>query len=169
MAGFQCSTCGEFHEELPMSLGAPAPALWYSIPEADRERRAELSSEQCVVDDEHFFLLGRLLLPVTDGPESFAWLAWVSLSEENFIRASDLWETAGRENEPENFGWLQSALPYEPSTLNLKTMVQTQPVGERPTIRLDLTDHPLYIEQQQGVSMGRVKEIVEVALHASST
>ena len=118
-----------------MCLGAQAPAMWLSLPEPERESRGELSSDQCVIDDSHYFFLGRIILPVSDGPEPFVWLAWVSLSEENFLRASELWDSKGRENEPAYFGWLQSALPYEPTTLNLKTMVQTQPVGERPIMK----------------------------------
>lgn len=165
MTGFVCATCGEFHDQLPMCFGARAPALWETIPEPEKETRAELSSDQCVIDGEHFFVLGRILLPVVDGTEPFVWLAWVSLSEKNFLRMSDLWQTEGRESEPPYFGWLQSALPYHPSTLNLKTTVRTMPVGERPLIELELTDHPLSQEQHNGITMARVQQITETALH----
>lgn len=163
--GFTCATCGEYHAELPMCFGQPAPALWLQMSDAERARRGELSSEQCVIDDEHFFVLGRIILPVVDGPGPFCWLAWVSLSEENFLRASELWYTEGRESEPPYFGWLQSSLPYGSTTLNLKTHVHTQPLGERPLIELEPTDHPLSIEQQRGITMVRVREIAEAALH----
>ena len=165
MKGFVCATCGQYHDELPMCFGAHAPALWLSLPEAERATRAELNSDQCVVDGEHFFVLGRIILPVIDGPGPFVWLAWVTLSEKNFLRAGELWHTQGRENEPSYFGWLQSALAYEPTTLNLKTNLQTMPVGERPTITLQPTDHPLSIEQQRGITMARVQQIAEAALH----
>jgi len=164
--GFTCTTCGQYHNDLPMCFGQPAPALWLQMSEAEREERGELSSDQCVVDDRHYFVLGRILLPVVDGPEPFCWLAWVSLSEKSFRRASDLWHTAGRESEPPYFGWLQSALPYNPSTLSLKTHVHTQPLGARPLIELEMTDHPLSIEQHRGITMARVREIAEAALHA---
>ena len=167
MPGFRCATCGEFHEELPMCLGSPAPALWFSIPEEERERRALLSSDQCVVDDKHFFILGRLEIPVHGSSQPFVWLTWVSLSEKNFLRASELWETEGRESEPPYFGWIQSALPYSEPTLSLKSEVVTQPLGERPLIRLEPTDHPLAVEQREGITMERVQQIVARALHAS--
>jgi len=163
--GFTCSTCGEYHDQLPMSFGANAPAIWLSMSEAERTSRGELTSDQCVVDDKHFFVLGRILLPVVDGPSPFAWLAWVSLSEKNFLRSCELWESEGREVEPPYFGWLQSALPYEPTTLSLKTSVQTMPVGERPNIILEPSDHPLSIEQKHGITMARVQKIVEACLH----
>lgn len=165
MPGFVCTTCGLFHEELPMCLGPAAPALWYSIPEAERRKRCELSSDQCIVDNEHFFIVGRIVIPVIDGPSPFVWLAWVSLSEQNFLRASELWHSPGRESEAPYFGWLQSLLPYEPSTLNLKTSVHTMPVGERPLIELEPTGHPLAVEQRDGIRMSRVQEIIEGALH----
>jgi hypothetical protein len=163
---FTCTTCGQHHKDLPMCFGRTAPALWLQMSEAEREERGELSSDQCVVDDQYYFVLGRIILPVVDGPEPFCWLAWVSLSQKNFLRASELWHIEGRESEPPYFGWLQSALPYNPSTLNLKTQVHTQPVGERPLIELEFTEHPLSVEQRRGITMARVREIAEVVLHA---
>jgi hypothetical protein len=165
MSGFQCATCGEYHDDLPMCLGAPAPALWYSLSETERGENSGLSSDQCVIQGQHFFVLGRLLLPVIDGPGPFVWLVWVSLSEASFLRVNELWEQEGREGEPAYFGWLQSALPYEPTTLKLKTSVQTSPVGERPVVTLEASDHPLSVEQRNGITMARVREIVEAALH----
>ena len=152
-----------------MVLGSPAPALWFSIPESERTERAELSSDQCIIDDEHFFILGQISIPVHDSAQTFTWLAWVSLSEENFNRASELWDAEGRESEPAYFGWLQSALPYQPSTLSLKTLVKTQPVGERPLIEIEPSDHPLSLEQRHGITLQRVQKIAEAALHGSRT
>lgn len=148
-----------------MSFGPLAPALYFSIPENERDTRCLLSSDQCIIDEEHFFILGRIVLPVLDGPEPFIWLAWVSLSEKNFNRAAGLWNEVGREREPPYFGWLQSALPYKDSTINLKTMVHTQPVGERPLIELEETGHQLAIEQRHGITTSRIREIAEAALH----
>ena len=167
MQGYQCSTCDEFHSGLPFSYGSPAPASYFDIPENERDDRVVLSSDQCIIDDEYFFILGLLEIPVLDADEDlFSWNVWVSLSEENFNRASDLWETAGREKEPPYFGWLSTSLPcYEGNTLLLKTNVHTRPVGERPFIELELTDHPLSIEQRNGLSMKRVQEIAEHTLH----
>jgi hypothetical protein len=152
-----------------MVLGSPAPAAWFDIPEAEREQRAQLSSDQCIVDDEHFFILGQLEIPVHDSLLPFTWLVWVSLSEASFERASDLWDAEGREAEPPYFGWLQSALPYHLSTLALKAAVHTQPVGKRPLIELEQTDHPVSLEQRHGISFERVQQIVEAAIHGHRT
>lgn len=167
MDGYKCSICEEIHPGLPFSYGSPWPRPAYDVPEDEREKRVELSSDQCVIDEEHFFILGRVEIPVIDAEEkTFSWNAWVSLSRENFLRASDLWEVEGRESEPPYFGWLSTTLPcYEPDTFLLKTHVHTRPIGERPFIELEPTDHPLAIEQRNGITFKRVQEIAECVLH----
>ncbi len=166
-AGFQCATCGQWHEDVPLCFGPSAPALWFSIPEPERESRCHLSSDQCIVDEKAFFVLGRLEIPIVNSEESFTWLVWVSLSESNFDRASELWNKPGREAEPAYFGWLSSSLPYEPSTLNLKVNLHTRPVGERPYVELQESEHPLSVAQREGMHMYEVQALVERLLHGA--
>jgi hypothetical protein len=65
-------------------------------------------------------------------------------------------------------GWLMANLScYEPSTLNLATVVHTRPVGLRPLVELEPTDHPLAVEQREGITLARVQEIAEQNLHAA--
>ncbi|MDC4206500.1 MAG: DUF2199 domain-containing protein [Candidatus Manganitrophus sp.] len=168
--GFNCTTCGQYHDELPMCFGPDAPVPWIIIPEHERAQRGELSSDQCVIDDEHFFVLGRIEIQIQGSSDIFCWLAWVSLSRENFERSSELWEAEGRESELPYFAWLMSSLPgYPETTLNLKTHLHTRPVGERPFIELEPTDHLLAIEQREGISLRRVQEIVEIAMHGNAS
>jgi hypothetical protein len=125
-----------------------------------------LSSDQCVIQGQAFFVRGLIEIPVTDLDEVFSWGVWVSLSHEKFARAAELWETPGRESEPPYFGWLSTDLPiYSPSTINLKTNLHTRPVGQRPLIELEPTDHPLAVEQRSGITMARVQQIAEALLH----
>lgn len=148
-----------------MCYGAPAPVSWEAVPPGERARRGELSSDQCVIDDQFFFVLGRLEIPVTGLAEPFCWLVWVSLSEENFMRTCEMWETEGRESEPPYFGRLNTSLPCHPNTLDLKTHVQTRPVGQRPSVILEPAEHPLAVEQRNGITPARVRELAECVLH----
>jgi hypothetical protein len=148
-----------------MHYGAPAPFPWFSIPAAERDQRCLLSSDQCIIDDQHYFVVGNLEIPVHGIDERFSWDVWVSLSAENFARACELWEQPGRESEPPYFGWLSTALPGYPDTVNLKTLVHTREVGRRPFIELEPTDHPLAVEQREGITRERVQEIAELVLH----
>jgi hypothetical protein len=168
MTGFECSTCGKWHDELPMSFGADAPYHYSVVAPEEREWRVHLGSDQCVIDGQHYFVRGCLEIPVLDAGESFIWGVWVSLSEANFERMSKLWERLGRENEPAYFSWLSTSVPCYPDTLNLKAHVHNRPLGERPLVELEPTEHPLAVEQRDGITMARVKEIVECVMHDST-
>jgi hypothetical protein len=167
MPGFRCRRCGEWHDDLPMHHGAAAPAYWYSIPEDEREERADLTSDLCVIDGQHFFIVGNLELPLIGSEQRFSWDVWVSLSQANFKRAYRLWDQPGREAEPPYFGWLSTSLPGYPETLSLKTHVHTREVGRRPFVELEPTDHPLAVEQREGITLERVREIAQLVLHGA--
>lgn len=164
--GFTCTTCGAIHDSYPLCYGPSAPEIWYTIPEQERESRCELSSDQCIVDGKYFFVLGRLEIPIPETGEEFVWLAWVSLSEKNFKRACELWETEGRETEPPCFAWFSSALPYEKTTLHLEAILHTRPLGERPAIELQECDHPLYSLQRHGMSLAELQALTEKLMHS---
>ena len=163
---FVCRRCGGRHHGLPMSYGTQAPAYW--DPSLAGDESSMLEQEQCVIKAEHFFVRGRLVIPVTgaDPGTEFDWGAWVSLSRDNFTRALSLWTTAGHEREQPYFGWLSNELPmYQPSTLSMKTLVHTKAAGQRPLIELEPTDHPLAVEQRTGITLARVQGIAETLLH----
>lgn len=163
--GYLCRTCGKFHADLPMEFGADAPVAYYSIPQDERGARIELTSDICLIDKDEFFVRGSLEIPVLDGPRPFVWGVWTSLSKANFKRMAEAWETPGRESEPPYFGWLCTSLPMYPETLLLKTNVHTRPIGRRPFVELEPTEHPLAVEQRHGITMDRVREIAEALLH----
>lgn len=164
--GFRCSCCGAHHPELPMNYTTEAPAVW--DPAFATADDCLLSSDQCVIRAQHYFVKGLIEIPVLDSDEIFSWAVWVSLSSENFSRATELWNTIGRETERPYFGWLTTDLPvYSPTTLELKTRVHTRPVGERPFVELEPTGHPLAVEQRTGITRDRVREIAEAMLHTS--
>jgi hypothetical protein len=165
MQGFTCQTCGKHHGELPLNYRTLAPALWFTLPESERKKRAILSSDQCEIDKQYFFITGNIDIPILDSDQIFCWTVWVSLSANNYERACKKWQKEGRESEPSCFGWLSTALPTYPDTLNLKTNVHTRPVGFRPNIELEYSDHPLAIEQREGITWERVKEIAEYVYH----
>lgn len=166
MGGYRCHICGKDHDEPPFAFGAEYPASWYAVPEAERSSRCESTPDFCTIDGTLFFVRGNIEISVFDTHQRFSWGVWVSLSETSFKRSLQLLTTAGREREAPYFGWLNTFLPLYPETLNLKTLVHTQPVGTRPLIELEPTDHPLAVEQRQGISLQRVREIASKLLHA---
>jgi hypothetical protein len=162
---YVCKTCGQFHAELPMDFSAQVPDPYLAVPVKERKARCKLSSDLCMIDGKHFFIRGCLEIPVVDGPRPFVWGVWTSLGKKHFHRTIEMWDTPGKENEPPYFGWLSTSLPVYPNTLRLKTKVHTQPGNLRPLVELEPTAHPLAVEQRDGISMDRVREIAEALLH----
>ena len=162
---FQCSCCGEMLDGPAMAWHFDAPEQWLALSEEDREQLGELTSDQCVIEREHFFVRGIIEIPVLDGAEEFSWGVWVSLSAKNYDRAGELWNDPGRVNEPPYFGWLCNSIPGYPDTLFLKTNVHTREVGVRPYIELQPSDHPLSIEQRDGITMAAVRAFAERMHH----
>lgn len=124
-----------------------------------------LTDDYCVIEDEDFFIRGCIEIPVLDHAEPLLWGVWVSLSKANFDRESLLAQDPKRVDEPPYFGWLSSRIEIYPDTASLKTHVHTQAVGKRPLIELEPTDHPLAVEQREGISEARLIEIAESIEH----
>ncbi|WP_078661708.1 DUF2199 domain-containing protein [Streptomyces sp. NRRL B-24484] len=163
--GYSCACCGGRHGDVPMNFSSPAPVHWDGSLATDPD--SLLTDDRCVIEGEHFFVRGMVELPVIGSDEVFSWGVWVSLSAGSYARSVEVWDEPGRENEPSAFGWFSTELPvYRPTTVNLKTRVHTRPVGERPWIELEPTDHPLAVEQRTGITMGRVREIADAVLNA---
>ena len=155
-----CHCCGKQHNELPLAMGHESPDPWLGLSDAERESRGEISSDACIIDGQHFFVLGCLDIPIIGSTDVFRWLAWVSVSEKSFVRIGDLWETDIRDTEPPFFGWLSNRISSYPNTFALKTNLYLRNHGARPFIHLEPTDHPLAVEQREGISLKRVEEIV---------
>lgn len=162
--GFECTTCGAYHVGIP-SFGWPYPIQYLQVPEAERERRVRLTSDVCVIDAAWFFVRGCLEIPVRDHDEPLSWGVWCSLSRESFVRYETRYDDVGREAGESFFGWLCSAVPGYPDTQQLKTMVRIRPWPTRPFVELEPTGHPLAVEQREGITLARVRQIAESVPH----
>lgn len=160
--GFVCSCCGEYISEAPLAWHADAPLVWDSISPENRSELGELTPDQCVINDEDFFVKGLVEIPILGSDEVFSWGIWVSLSRSNFERCQRLWEDPARVDEPSYFGWFCNSLPVYPETLHLNTNVHTREVGVRPFVEIQGSEHPLAIEQQNRITMARVQEIASL-------
>ena len=161
---WKCHICGIEHDDLPDCFGieSPWPAL---VPEAEFEARVELTRDQCVVDGEHFFVRGHIQIPIHGREEPLAFSVWASLSEKSFLHMNDRWDAPDRDTDPPYFGWLCSPISVYPSTIHLKLSVQSRSLGLTPLFALEPTDHPLAIEQQQGITEARWHQIAHQLQH----
>ncbi len=164
MFSFKCTSCGEVHEGMP-SFGAHAPLSYYEVPTEERENRCHLGTDDCVIDEEFFFVRGCLEIPVIGEVEPFSWGVWVSLSQANYLQWVKYNESEKRSHIGPFFGWLNAWIKPYPDTISLKTNVHLRDDGIRPFIELQSTDHPLAIEQRMGITVERVAELYAQMMH----
>jgi hypothetical protein len=163
---YYCSGCHKWHDTLPLSFSVKAPLAVTRVPASELEERVVITRDQCVIDNEDFYLRGRIVVPILGLDEPFIWGVWAEISPKTFIRTHDLWNTPGRELEPPYRGWLDTDLPLYGTTINLEVQIKTQPVGRRPHFEIVPQDRPLSVEQRTGITLARVQEIA--ALHCAA-
>ncbi|MBN9299894.1 MAG: DUF2199 domain-containing protein [Filimonas sp.] len=163
---FTCACCGKVYDIIPLCFGSDFPEYYFSIPPNEREDRIELLQSLCVVDEEHFFHRGRLTIPIIDHTEDLIFNVWTSISKSNYDIRVNLWEDPKRIEQKPYFGWLQTIVPQYGETINIKTIAQEQEVGLIPKIISIEEDHPLTIDQENGITYTKALQIVTSILQA---
>jgi hypothetical protein len=154
---YSCATCGQTHTGLP-DVGYRWPDPYFDVPEVERSKRITATSDVCSIDDRDFFIRGVLFIPIKDQLEAFGLGVWVSQKRENFHKYLQNFDT---DEIGPFFGWLSNSIPfYSPNTWALKTMAHFQGFNQRPLIKLEPSDHPLFRDYSDGISLDRAWEIV---------
>lgn len=177
---FKCADCGNIHRGSP-SFGYQKPAYVFDVPEEERDARVELSGDFCRIlpgeadEDRTVYHCIRCILeiPIHGAAEPFLWGVWATQSEESFARYRDTFDTD--QSGVTTFGWLAVVMPSYKRTApgepleHLKCNVQWQGAkngrGQRPLIEIQECDHPLYVDQRDGVSWDRAIEIARAMMH----
>lgn len=153
------------HAEVPICFGIEAP--WRAlVPEYEVTQRVALNADQCIVDMEHFFIRGHINIPIEGRGEPLTFSVWSSVSEQSFRHISERWSEPDRATDPPYFGWLCSPIRFYPDTLHLKLSVQSRLLGLTPLFTVEPTEHPLAIDQHQGITIQRWHMIAHELLHA---
>ncbi len=162
---FKCGTCSKIHKGMP-TFAWKFPVAVEDIPPAERPNRVKLGSDVCVIDGKEFFIRGCIEISVIGLEQPFMWGTWVSVDKKSYKRYLELFDAEGQEKEPPFFGWLNHTPPGYPREEPYTAMLFLRPMPLRPAIVLETSDHPLSMEQRHGISIERLKEIVETVLHS---
>ena len=167
-----CPCCGVKHAGL-FDLACARPDLWPGSKKARpnwdvlRARKSFsdniLTEDFCILDGEHFFVRCLLRLPIVGEEDFFGFGVWSTLSRANFELYVDTFDSDEQDSLGPWFGWFSNQLKGYPDTLHLKCHVRPQADGKRPFVELEPTEHPLAIEQREGITFDRVLELY--ALH----
>ncbi len=90
---------------------------------------------------------------------------WSSLSKDNFDLYLKTFDSGEQGSLGPWFGWFSNRLLDYPETLSLKCQVHPRDGRIRPWIKLEPTEHPLAIEQQQGITFDRILELYALSGH----
>lgn len=161
---FRCQVCDEWHEGLP-DIGFDAPLHYHQLSDEEQDTIATKSSDLCSINDQDYFVRGVIEIPIRGRDDLFGIGAWVSLKEENFRRYVALYDADDPAGEGPYFGWLCNRIAGYPDTLALKTHLHLRPAPARPSIEIEPTDHPLALQQRDGISRAEIQALIERALH----
>jgi hypothetical protein len=171
-AGLRCASCGQRHRGL-MDLAIDHPGLWPAERLGERApnsavygRTDVLSPDFCVIGGQDYFVRCVLRLPIAGVKEQmFSYGVWSSLSEANFKLYVDSFDSPRQGELGPWFGWFSNSLKGYPETASLKCYVHPQNDGQRPSLELEPTDHPLAVEQREGVTLDRLFDIFALNGH----
>lgn len=168
---WSCTACGQQHHGL-FDLACSRPDHWQGSeiqrPNAEAlTSRHFLSEDFCILDGEHFFVRSVLPIPLLgSGGGTFAFGVWSTLSESNFERYRETFDSGDQGALGPWFGWFSNRLRGYPDTLNLKCQVHPRAWRRRPWIEITLQDHPLAVEQRTGITLERLAEVLGLYGHS---
>lgn len=165
-----CPHCNCVHNGL-FDLGVDRPIVWSdpgdALPNsAITESDHVLTEDFCILQGQNFFVRGVAYLPIIGAQDSFFGLGvWSSLSKANFDLYVSQFDDGGSEDSGPWFGWFSNNLKGYPDAFRLKCNVHPQSGGRRPHIELEETDHPLSVEQRQGITFDRILDLYALNGH----
>ncbi|WP_232274787.1 DUF2199 domain-containing protein [Paenibacillus sp. 481] len=138
-----------------IQAGCTAPYYVAEIEPWEREERCVLSAGKCIIDNEYYYVRGRLTAPNGNGRGNVHWDVWIQVSGQQY----DALLTTCSLQEQTLAGKLSSAIPGYPDTLALPVTIKWQPRKSVLDVHVDNSDHLLAIEQRQGLSFQRWLEL----------
>ncbi len=151
-----------------MDVAFGSPYYWTTVPQPERTQRTELTSDLCSIDNEDFFIRGILLVPIRGTDEHFGWGLWTSVSKANFDRYRETFDSHEQSALGTFTGYISNQIDAYPNLLQLVVRAHLQDDNQRPKLELEPTDHPLAVDQREGISQDRVVQLVTPYLHPAN-
>lgn len=158
-SGYQCSMCGQHHDDLLTDQAYKLPDAVWAIPERDRAEKARFNSDLCQMG-ERYFIRCVLGVPFTESEGEFGWGAWAEVDWSTFERYLELYDEDGS-GEPPKDGILANDLPPYPSSIGSPVKIQFRDPTKRPRLSLLPEDFSLLAdEQRKGIDDKRWHDIL---------
>jgi hypothetical protein len=167
---YRCPSCTDKHAGFP-ALAYALPDVIFALSPTDKERRAVVSGDLCVLDDIRYFVRCVLRVPVHACADELEYGPWVELDVRDFCRYSVHFNGGGHPAWTAAEGRLANAFPAPGSlvtrggnplsTLNLACVIRAaEDPAHRPIVEVVDYTHPIYNDQTDGIPLPRAMEIV---------
>ena len=163
--GFTCSVCGEYHDEQLLDIRAGLPDPVFELDDTERDARADVGDDWCVLDDERFFVRGLVELPVPALRDQFRFGAWVEVARDDFAKLGRLWHDPGGLRHPPFAATLANELRPYAGTAGLPVLLRLEDVERLPSIEVLDGEHPLGRDQRDGVDEPAVHRLAATVRH----
>ena len=170
---WRCANCEQWHSGI-FDLGCFAPDFWQGpvvlSDNSDLNFDGDFLSEDfCVIDAKHFFIRCVFSFPLVGSDGRFGFGVWSSLSRANFDAYVHGFDDGMQADLGPWFGWFSNRLAGYPDTISLKAVVQPQDDRQRPNLSLaaDHAEHPLAVEQRDGMTFERLLDIYSLYGHGA--
>jgi hypothetical protein len=158
---YRCPSCTDKHEGFP-ALSYALPDVIFALPAAERNARAVVSGDLCILNDERFFIRCIMTVPVQNCEATIEYGAWVEVGTRDFGRYAVHFNGGGHPAWGIAEGSLANAFPASPeSTLGVACMIRAaQDPSQRPVVEILDHTHAIQGEQLNGITLPRAMEIV---------
>lgn len=157
---FVCGVCGQAHEGLSHDFGWKLPDELWLLPEDVRQEKLDWSPDASYHEG-RWFVRGVLYVPINDTGRQWGWGIWAEIDDKvmgvvyhNFTEdASDA---------PLQTGTIANKIPGFEDSVGQQINLRFRTADLRPLFFFpEDSQHPLAIEQREGVSLERYHEILE--------
>jgi|ERR1043166_5818653 hypothetical protein len=157
---YRCQSCGQAHEGLPLDIAFAKPGAYLALKTRQQKAKCTLSSELCVMGKKRFFIRGCVPMPVHETGGVFVWGLWAEVSAHVFSRYQQLFDADGTEEMPSAGALSVECEPLLRGMDRLPVLIRFGTAGRRPTFLLEPSNHWLCRDQQNGISLHRLHQML---------
>ena len=156
----KCSCCGLDLGDFCIDKSFGLPDEVFAIPPVERASKVKHSDDLCQFNGK-YFIRTILYIPISNSNEAYGWGFWCEVLESDFDTYLN-WYNEDGSNEAPITGQIANNIPSYPFLMGCKVSIQFGRPDQRPVSKILKIDHPLYTEQQNGISIERVHELNEI-------
>lgn len=160
-----CSCCGEALTGLPLDISIGYPDRIMIMSDADKVKYVSSPSRSMLNwRNKEFFIRGLIEIPILETENYFCYGAWTQVSKKDYKKFLKAWVKSKREDDTVkehiygHFACMMIPILY-PDAYGLQVAICDRSDRAAGFV-LEPTEHPLSLEQHNGITMERVHEIV---------